>query len=455
MSNMKMFSFNRKTTEYVESLGFEEYTPIQLKVIPLAKKKKDIIGISATGTGKTHAFLIPVFDGIDVARQEVQAVICAPTRELARQIYERAVEYNEIDPSVSIRLVSGEVEKSRMENQLKNQPHIVIGTPGRLKDAFLQSQVLRLDTADVFVVDEADMTLEFGFLDDVDQVCGRMKENLQMMVFSATIPQNLQPFLRKYLHEPTVVEIKKQQAQAKVTHILVPCKHMDYKEKLLKILPGFQPYVCLIFANTRKYASEVAEALRSEGYDVTEVHGDLTTRQRKNAMKDVMNQNATYIVATDIAARGIDIEAVSHVVSLGFPNALEYYVHRSGRTGRASLDGVCYALYNDKDEASIRSLKGKGILFEHQDYKGGNWIHLLPYGQKRTRKNDVVDKEIAKMLTKKNQKVKPGYKKKRQQEIEKIKRKQRRQMIQDSIKAQTKERAKQKQREKRLSNADR
>ena len=455
MSILTKFNLREDVVKFIETLGFKEYTPIQEQVIPCVLKGRDVIGISDTGTGKTHAFLIPIFHKIDVTKEKVQAVITAPTRELARQIYDRAIEMNEVNPDIRIRLISGEVEKTRMVEQLeKGQPHIVIGTPGRLKDMFIQSEVLRLDQAEILVVDEADMTLEFGFLNDVDAIAGKMPKNLQMLVFSATIPQALQPFLKKYLHNPQTVKIEKTQSAAKIDHILVPCKHLSYTEKLLRILPGFTPYVCLIFANTRKLAAEVAETLRDNGYDCTEIHGDLSSRQRKNAMKVVSSHSASYIVATDIAARGIDLEGVSHVVSLGFPTSLEYYVHRAGRTGRAMRDGICYALYNEKDEESINQLKVKGIGFKHCDYKNNEWVELKPHGQKRIAKNDLIEKEIAKKLYRKNEKVKPGYKKKKAAEIQKIKQRQKRLMIRDSIKTQTKERNRLKQRELSRGNED-
>ncbi|MDD6466642.1 MAG: DEAD/DEAH box helicase [Erysipelotrichaceae bacterium] len=454
MSILTKYPLKETVLRYIETLGFNEFTPIQEQVIPFVLKGRDVIGISDTGTGKTHAFLIPIFQKVDPTMEKVQAVITAPTRELARQIYERAIEYVACCPDIRIRLISGEVEKSKMEGQLKVQPHIVIGTPGRLKDAFIQSEVLRLDQADILVVDEADMTLEFGFLNDVDAIAGHMKKTLQMLVFSATIPQSLQPFLKKYLHLPEMVTIEKKVSAAKVEHVLVPCKHLSYVEKLVQILPGFTPYVCLIFANTRKLAAECAETLRDHGYDVTELHGDLTTRQRKNAMKVVAAHSASYIVATDIAARGIDLEGVSHVVSLGFPNSLEYYIHRAGRTGRANRNGICFALYQEKDETSIQQLKAKGVNFVHRDLKNEQWVELRPYGQKRIPKNDLQEKEIAKRLYRKNEKVKPGYKKKKQAEIEKIKRKQRRQMIQESIKIQKKEKNRLRQRELNHGNED-
>lgn len=454
MSILTKYPLKETVSQYIETLGFNEFTPIQEQVIPFVLKGRDVIGISDTGTGKTHAFLIPIFQKVDPTIEKVQAVITAPTRELARQIYDRAMEFVDVCPDIRIRLISGEVEKSKMEGQLKVQPHIVIGTPGRLKDAFIQSEVLRLNQADILVVDEADMTLEFGFLNDVDAIAGNMRRDLQMLVFSATIPQSLQPFLKKYLHNPQTITIEKKVSAAKIEHVLVPCKHLSYAEKLVRILPGFTPYVCLIFANTRKLAAECAETLRDNGYQVTELHGDLTTRQRKNAMKVVSSHDASYIVATDIAARGIDLEGVSHVVSLGFPNSLEYYVHRAGRTGRAHRDGICYALYNEKDEASISQLKTKGIHFVHRDFKNDEWVELRPYGQQRIPKNDLKEKEIAKRLYRKNEKVKPGYKKKKQAEIQKIKRKERRQMIQDSIKMQKKEKNRLRQRELNHGNED-
>ena len=437
MKNLKQFNLKSDVNTFLDDLGFKKFTLIQEKVIPVSLKGKDVVGVSATGTGKTHSFLIPIFQMISTKKDFVQAVVTVPTRELARQIYERAIEFNEVNLDMRIRLISGEIERSKMQEQLKVQPHLVIGTPGRLKDAFLDSEVLRLDTADILVVDEADMTLEFGFLDEVDQIAGHMKKDLQMLVFSATIPQSLQPFLKKYMKTPEIIEVTDDKMmKPRIDHMLVPCKHLTYVEKLLRILPGFDPYACLIFANTKELAKNCAETMRENGYDVIEIHGDLTTRQRKNSMKIVTAQSARYIVATDIAARGIDIDGISHVVSLGFPSALEYYIHRAGRTGRAGSTGICYALYNEGDDASIKQIMKQDVVFNHSDYRVDTWASLKPYGQVHKRKTDVLEKEIAKSLKRKKEKVKPGYKKKRNAEIEKLKRKQKRAMIQQSIKEQ-------------------
>lgn len=446
MKSFEEMALNSINRAFIEYNGYTAPTPIQSEVLPQALKGKDIIGISQTGTGKTLAFLLPILEKINPQKDCVQAVITAPTRELASQIYKRLAPLGEIEPDIRFKLVSGGMEKSKMVESFAKQPHIVIGTPGRIKDMFLNEGVLRVDSADIFVVDEADMTLEFGFLEDVDAICGRMGENLQMMVFSATIPQALQPFLKKYLKNPQRIVIQDEHALSpKIAHTLVPCKHLSYAKTLLSILDGFNPYVCLIFANTREEAHIVAEELRESGKDVIELHGGLEPRQRKIALRQLEKNEYTYIVCSDIAARGIDVDAVSHVVSLGLPSNLEYYVHRAGRCGRAGREGTCFLLYQEKDNAGIAQLKKQGIVFEHKEFKNGEWRNVKDATKRKLSKNDALEKEMAKIVYRKNEKVKPGYKKKKKQEIEKLKRKKRREMIQNDIKSRQKQRAKEKQ----------
>jgi len=330
---------------------------------------------------------------------------------------------------------------------------VVIGTPGRIRDLFLNAGALRIDKAKILVVDEADMTLEYGFLDDVDAFAGRMGDDLQMMAFSATLPDQLKPFLKKYMRHPVTYEIgERVRFNPDIRHVLVPCYHHSFAETILSILPGFQPYVCLIFANTRAEAASIAEELRNNGVDAAEIHGDLTARQRKQSMKAIADSRHTYVVATDLAARGIDIPTVTHVISCGFPEDLEYYVHRAGRTGRAGSSGTCYALYHEEDEQAVRSLMKRGIRFAHQRYKNNNWVDLRPFGQKHPQKDDELKKEISKIMTKKNQKVKPGYKKKRQKAIADVHRKKRRDMIRSKIREEKK--AMYKERQIRLNNGE-
>ncbi|MGL5978765.1 MAG: DEAD/DEAH box helicase [Erysipelotrichaceae bacterium] len=446
MSSYKDYNFSEPTKRFIEINGFEQPTQIQKEVIPLALKGKSIIGISDTGTGKTHAFLIPMLERMNPELDYVQAVITAPTRELAMQLYNRAVAMSEAMPGLRIKLITGGIERSRMTSALKVQPHIVIGTPGRIKDLFLTDQSLRVEKAGIFVVDEADMTLEYGFLEDIDAIAGRMRKDLQMFSFSATVPNQLKLFLKKYMAAPETIRIANDpMMKPKIEHVLVPCKEKSYVDGLMTLLPGFDPYICLIFANTRTMASEVAQKLRDLDMGVIEIHGDLSPRARRNAMKSLVNVEQSFIVATDIAARGIDIDGVSHVVSLGFPKELDFYIHRAGRTGRAGKSGICYALYQKSDDDAIRQLEVKGIHFEHKSFKGGNWTNLKPLHQKKYRKDDPLEKEIAKIVHRKKQVVKPGYKKRRQSEIDRLKRKAKRNMIQEDIAKQKKERAKTKQ----------
>ncbi len=447
MKKYKDFNFSAEVNEFIGLNHFVEPTPIQGEVIPVALKGRDIIAISDTGTGKTHSFLIPLLEMIDTTSDQVEAVITAPTRELAMQIFRNAKLMMEVKPELRIKLITGGMDRAKMSDSLKQQPHIVIGTPGRIKDLFLTQSVLRVENAGIYIVDEADMTLEYGFLDDVDAICGRMSANLQMMAFSATIPENLKPFLKKYMQNPKIIQMKEEHySNPKIEHILIPCKHKSYSDTLISILPGFMPYVCLIFANTREEAGRVASELRKTGENVIEIHGGLQARQRKQAMKQLEHVEHSYVVATDIAARGLDVGEITHVVSLGFPSELDFYIHRSGRTGRAGKEGVCFALYKEADQKGIEQLRAKGIEFAHRTFKDGQWRELKPQGKKKSAKNDLAEKAISKKLTRKNEKVKPGYKKKKAAAVQKIKQKERRDKIRSEIKAQRKERYKTQQR---------
>ncbi len=438
--------YSKRVQEIMEIEHFRKLTPIQEEVLKINHKNQDIIGISTTGSGKSHAFFMSIFEKLDVDKNEVQAVISAPTRELAYQLYDRCKKISE-HFSVRVKLITGGMEK---KETMSVQPHIVIGTPGRMKDQFINDNTLRLDTAKIMVIDEADMTLEFGFLEDIDQILTKMDKKIQMMVFSATIPESLQPFLNKYLHDPIQVKISTDdEFQSDIHHILVPCKHKSYAEKLLDVLPTIQPYVCLIFANTTQEAAQIAEMMRQHDYDIVELHSGLESRERMQAIKMIQTQRKSYIVASDIASRGIDLEGITHVISCGFPKDLKFYIHRAGRTGRVDRNGTCIALYQSSDQYAIQNLMKQGIHFDHQDIRNGQWIELKPYLQpKRQKKNDPLENEIRKIVNKKNKKVKPGYKKKQKQEIERLKRRKKREIIQKDIQRQKKEKAKQRQAEK-------
>lgn len=431
------------TVEKIMKLeGFKVLTPIQKEIVNRPMKYRDVIGISSTGSGKSHAFFMAVFDQLDPSVDRVQAVISAPTRELAYQLYSRCKPLADAF-GVHVRLITGGMEKK----SIIKQPQIVIGTPGRMKDLFINNNELRLDTASMMIIDEADMTLEFGFLEDIDQILSKMDKDIQIMVFSATIPMELQPFLKKYLTDPYLIQIEEnQQFQSDVHHYLISCKHKSYIDRLFDVLPAIQPYVCLIFANTNEQAAQTANVMREHGYDIAELHGSMESRERKKAVKMITAHEKTYIVASDIASRGIDIDGITHVISMGFPKDLKYYIHRAGRTGRAQRDGTCIALYMQSDGNAIRSLEKQGIAFVEKDIKQKEIVDIRKKEKKG--KKDELTREIEKIVKKKTKKVKPNYKKKQKEQIEKLKRKRKREMIRKDIQRQKKERAIQKQREK-------
>lgn len=336
MKLFEQYQFQPFIKETLQKLQFQEPTKIQKAVIPLVYKHRDVIGISQTGTGKTHAFLIPIMDMIETSMDCVQAVITAPTRELAQQIYEQAKIFIEFNKDLRVSLIIGGKDKQKTISKLNVQPHLVIGTPGRIKDLSLDEQALKITTADIFVVDEADMTLEYGYLEDIDAVLGKMKDNLQMLLFSATIPQMLRPFLKKYMDAPKIIEIDEHLSTSRnISHYLLPTKHRDRYDVLKRLIDVIDPYICIIFCNKREEVEKLSHQLREDGYKVGEIHGNLEPRERRQMMRRIQNMEYQYIVATDIAARGIDIDGVSHIINMEFPTELDFYIHRSGRCGRA------------------------------------------------------------------------------------------------------------------------
>jgi ATP-dependent RNA helicase CshB len=409
----------------VKKLGFTQYTEIQEKVIPKARKGNDIIGCSQTGSGKTHAFLIPIFEKLDLENKDVQVVICAPTRELASQIHEFAKElayYSET--RIDIRKYTGGSNRNdEIERLKKSQPQIVIGTPGKIKDLAIKENVLHIFKANTFVLDEADMALEIGFLDDIDAIASLMDKELQMMVFSATIPEKLKPFLRKYMNNPDEIYIKpKELSSLNIEHIFLPVKSKDRETVLLQLLGVINPYVAIIFCNKKEKVDEIAALLYANGHKVAKFHGGITARERKRIMERVNKAEFQYVVASDIASRGIDIDGVSHVINFDLPKDMEFYVHRSGRTGRANYTGIAISLYHKDDDNYIDFLEDKGIDIHYQEIKNGELVERRE--RKERSKRELVhagfDKNTVN-VKKKNKSVKPGYKKKYHQELQKQK----------------------------------
>ncbi|KAB2338541.1 DEAD/DEAH box helicase [Cytobacillus depressus] len=414
----------------VNELGFFEPTEIQERLIPTVLKGESAIGQSQTGTGKTHAYVLPILQKIDFEKQEVQAVIAAPTRELASQIYHeilKVTKHCREGEEISARCYVGGTDKQRSIEKLKNQPQIVVGTPGRIND-LVKEQALFVHTATMLVVDEADLMLDMGFIEDIDQIASRMPEKLQMLIFSATIPEKLKPFLKKYMENPKYIQVDpKQVAAAKIDHWIMPSRHRNKDKLVYEALTVFNPYLAIVFTNTKKMADEVADSLIKKGLKVGRIHGDLNPRERKKMMKQIKDLEFQYIVATDLAARGIDIQGISHVINYELPSDLDFYIHRVGRTARAGYSGIALTIYDPSDEDALNRLEKMDIEFHHVDLLKGEWTDL---GSRNKRKNrqkqtDNIDKQ-AHSIVQKPKKVKPGYKKKMQSEIESFKKRQRR-----------------------------
>nr|WP_263325703.1 DEAD/DEAH box helicase [Neobacillus sp. Marseille-Q6967] len=429
VNRFERFNFKPFIIEAINEFGFYEPTEIQEQMIPLVLKNESAIGQSQTGTGKTLAYVLPILEKINLGRQEVQAVITAPTRELASQIYHQILKITEHclpDQAIMTRCYIGGTDKQRTIEKLKVQPHIVVGTPGRVKDLMVE-QALFVHTADTLVVDEADMMLDMGFIEDLDQVAAKMPEKLQMLVFSATIPEKLKPFLKKYMENPRTIHIQaKRRAAENLEHFLLPSRHRNKKQLVHDALIHYNPYLAIVFTNTKKMAEELAGFLIEKGLKVGRVHGDLNPRERKKMMKQIQDLEFQYIVATDLASRGIDIEGVSHVINYELPSDLDFYIHRVGRTARAGNAGIALTIYELSDEDALNRLEKMGIQFKYVDLKKDGFVEADERNKRksRVRKEDEADK-MAKSLVKKPQKVKPGYKKKMQWEMDKIKKRQR------------------------------
>ncbi len=432
----EIFGFQPFINKAIDELGFHKPTEIQRKMIPMVMRGESAIGQSQTGTGKTHSYLLPIINKINSDDQSVQAVITAPTRELAQQIYHevlKIMEVAEVDEKIMSRCYVGGTDKLRTIEKLKTQPQIVVGTPGRIHD-LIKEQALFVHTANILVIDEADMMLDMGFIEDVDQIASRMPENLQMLVFSATIPEKLKPFLKKYMENPQYAHVQPEEISARnIEHVLVPVRSRDKTNVVYNILTSINPYLAIVFTNTKVKADEVADALIEKGLKVGRIHGGLSPRDRKKMMTQIRSLEFQYIVATDLAARGIDIQGISHVINYELPQDLDFYVHRSGRTARAGNSGISYVIYETADEDSLNKLEKMGLEFSHQDIKQGEWITLPERNKRKNRQRTENEIDVkAKTMVRKPKKVKPGYKKKMKYKMEQVKKRERRIKSRDS-----------------------
>lgn len=412
--------------DVTKNLFFTEPTEIQKEAIPALLRGKSMIGQSKTGSGKTHAYLLPLLNELDEQKDHVQYVITTPTRELALQIFEEVRTMTKLAEKEEVwrtRLITGGMDRERMMKQLESTtPHIVIGTPGRVFD-MVDRGVLSIYEATTFVIDEADLMFDMRFVETIDQLLVRCNEQIQIAVFSATIPEQLKPFLTKYLHHPEHIKIEEMFVPEQMIHRLIYKKEHKLIDQLQALSNVIQPYVAIMFVNSKETADELYEMLVKKKFSVGLLHGGLSNRERRRVTKAILDHRYQYIVATDLASRGIDIKGTSHVIHVEMPKEIEFYIHRSGRTARAGLSGTVISFYTETDISLIENLEKRGVRFEYYDIKNDAWVKAKRYDARSRRKTvqTELDKEAWRRV-RKPKRVKPGYKKKMRQEQEKIKR---------------------------------
>ena len=400
----------------LKKINFVKPTEVQEKVIPVLMARKNAVVQAVTGSGKTHAFLIPVMNEIDENLQFPQAILTTPSRELAQQLYQVARQLRDASNlNLSIALLAGGTDRERqIESISRHKPQIIIATPGRLHD-FVEKKILPLDYVKNFVIDEADMTLDMGFLSEIDFIAQRLPQNCVLTAFSATIPVKLANFLRKYMAKPETIIIDNPTViSPTVKNDLLDIGAKSRKKILYQLLTIGQQYLALIFANTKQTVDELADFLINQGLKVAKIHGGITERERKRTMREVEAGQYQYVMATDLAARGIDIEGVSLVINYEIPRELEFVIHRIGRTGRNGMSGHAITLIREEEMNQILKLEKMGIHFDFVEIKDSSLVPRTHYHNRKLRQSTSqgLDNKVRGMVKKAQKKRKPGYKKK-------------------------------------------
>jgi ATP-dependent RNA helicase DeaD len=356
MSRFEQFQLSPELLKGIQEIGFEEPSPIQAECIPAVLRGEDVIGQAQTGTGKTAAFGIPVLERVDPADHSVQTLILTPTRELAIQVSE---ELRRIGRPKRVRTmpIFGGQSIGRQIKALEQGVQVVIGTPGRVLD-HLRRGTLNVNTVETVVLDEADEMLDMGFIDDIEEVLKFIPKNRQLLLFSATMPPAIRQLAQRYMRRPRYITV----SRGEVTVPLI--KQYYYRvlenmkvESLCRILDSEDVELAIIFCRTKKGVDELTEALQARGYLAGGLHGDLAQQQRERVMGAFRNGEIELLVATDVAARGIDVGNITHVINYDIPQDVESYVHRIGRTGRAGRKGVAMTLVTPREMKQLRTIE--------------------------------------------------------------------------------------------------
>lgn len=341
----------------VAEMGFEAVSPIQAQAIPAQMEGRDMIGQAQTGTGKTAAFGIPLLQKIDPEDKKIQAIILLPTRELAIQVAEEIRRLAKFMHKIKVLPVYGGQDIGRQIRSLKEGVQVVIGTPGRVMD-HMRRRTIRVDHVHTAVLDEADEMLNMGFLEDMETILSQLPQERQTVMFSATMPSAIADIAKRFQHEPVMVRVvKKELTVPEVTQYYYEVKPKNKVEVLCRLMDLYSPKLSVVFCNTKKGVDELVQALQGRGYFAEGLHGDLKQEQRDRVMNGFRNGRTEILVATDVAARGIDVDDVEAVFNYDIPQDDEYYVHRIGRTGRAGRVGKAFSLVVGKEVYKLRDIQ--------------------------------------------------------------------------------------------------
>ncbi|HEY4566373.1 MAG TPA: DEAD/DEAH box helicase [Savagea sp.] len=353
MTKFSELNISESTQGALERMGFEEATPIQEGTIRYGIEGKDVIGQAQTGTGKTAAFGIPIIEKIDTSNKAVQALVIAPTRELAIQVSE---EIYKIGHGKRARVLSvfGGQDIGRQIRALRNNPQIIVGTPGRILD-HIKRRTLKLDGVETLVLDEADEMLNMGFIEDINSILENVPDTRQTLLFSATMPGPIRKIAETFMKDPEMVKIKsKEMTVENIDQYFVKTQEREKFDVLTRLLNVDKPELAIVFGRTKRRVDEVAHALNIRGYVAEGIHGDLTQSKRMSVLRQFKANKIDVLVATDVAARGLDISGVTHVYNFDIPQDPESYVHRIGRTGRAGQSGIAITFVTPREMNYLR-----------------------------------------------------------------------------------------------------
>lgn len=341
----------------ITEMGFEEASPIQAQAIPVVLEGRDMIGQAQTGTGKTAAFGLPLLQKVDPKVKKLQAIVLLPTRELAIQVAEELRRFAKFMHGVKVLPIYGGQDIVRQIRALKDGTQIVVGTPGRVMD-HMRRKTVKTDHVHTVVLDEADEMLNMGFLEDMETILSQLPEERQTLMFSATMPQAIAEIARKFQTDPVTVRvIKKELTVPKVTQYYYEVKPKNKVEVMWRLLDLYDPKLSVVFCNTKRQVDELVQALQGRGYFAEGLHGDLKQVQRDRVMESFRKGRTDILVATDVAARGIDVGNVEAVFNYDIPQDDEYYVHRIGRTGRAGREGKAFSLVVGREVYKLRDIQ--------------------------------------------------------------------------------------------------